>query len=151
VLNLARRLRADGRVKVDIADVAAVQVVGHAAQLTRAVGNLSDNAARHGAGTVTLSLTESQGSAVLAISDDGPGIPPEDSERMFERFTRLDDARAASAGGAGLGLAIARDIVARHGGTLTLDHDHDHHPGARFVVTLPLAPDTTSSDHDLSR
>ncbi len=139
VLGLARRLRAAGRVRVDIAGVAAVQVTGHAAQLTRAVGNLADNAARHATSTVTLTLTQRDQSAVLAVSDDGPGIPPEDQERIFDRFTRLDDARTAATGGAGLGLAIARDIVERHGGTLALDPDH--HPGARFVVTLPLSPD----------
>jgi signal transduction histidine kinase len=139
VLGLARRLRAGGRVSVDIAGVTAVQVAGHAGQLTRAVGNLADNAARHATSTVTLTLAERDHSAVLAVSDDGPGIPPEDQERIFDRFTRLDDARTAGTGGAGLGLAIARDIVERHGGTLVVDPDH--HPGARFVVTLPLSPD----------
>jgi signal transduction histidine kinase len=138
VLGLARRLRAGGRVTVDISGVAAVQVDGHAAQLARAVGNLADNAARHAAGAVTVTLAESDHSAVLAVSDDGPGIPPRDRERVFDRFTRLDDARSAATGGAGLGLAIARDIVERHGGTLVVDPDH--HPGARFVVTLPLRP-----------
>ncbi len=139
VVSLARRLRADGQVAVDITDVTAVQVRGHAAALTRAVGNLADNAARHATDTVTLTLGERDHSAVLAVSDDGPGIPPEDRERVFERFTRLDEARAAHDGGAGLGLAIARDIVERHGGTLAVDPDH--HPGARLVVTLPLAPE----------
>ena len=56
---------------------------------------------------------------------------------MFERFTRLDDARAAGSGGAGLGLAIARDIAERHGGRLRLDGDGS--AGARFVLTLPVA------------
>jgi signal transduction histidine kinase len=138
VLGLARRLRAGGGVTVDIAGVAAVQVVGHAGQLTRAVGNLADNAARHATSTVTLTLAERDHSAVLAVSDDGPWVPPEDRERIFDRFTRLDDARTATTGGAGLGLAIARDIVERHGGTLAVDPDH--RPGARFVVTLPLSP-----------
>ncbi|MGI9022059.1 MAG: peptidoglycan-binding protein [Acidimicrobiales bacterium] len=138
VVGLARRLRADGRVTVDMADVAAVQVPGHAAQLARAVSNLADNAARHAAGTVTFLLVEQDGLAELAVIDDGPGIPPEDRERVFERFTRLDEARGASTGGAGLGLAIARDIVERHGGTVSVDPDH--RPGARLVVTLPLGP-----------
>jgi len=139
VLGLARRLRADRGVAVDIAGVEAVQVIGREAQLARAVGNLADNAARHAARMVTLTLVERDHMAVLSVGDDGPGIPPEDRERMFERFTRLDDARTATTGGAGLGLAITRDIVERHGGTVTVDSDH--HPGARFVVTLPLSPD----------
>jgi len=129
---------------VDIGGVAAVQVPGDAAQLTRAVGNLADNAARHAFNTVTLALSEGDRSAVLAVSDDGPGIPLEDQERVFERFARLDDARTATAGGAGLGLAIARDIAGRHGGTLVVDPDH--RPGARFVLTLPLRADSSPSD-----
>ncbi len=143
VVALARRLRAGGRVRVELASVTARQVIGHAVQLTRVAGNLVDNASRHAAETVTLTLVEAEGSAVLAVSDDGPGIAPEDRERIFDRFTRLDEARAASTGGTGLGLSIARDIVERHGGTLTLDPDH--HPGARFVVTLPISQTAASA------
>jgi signal transduction histidine kinase len=71
------------------------------------------------------------------VTDDGPGIPPEEAERVFERFTRLDPARPAADGGAGLGLSIAREIIARHGGTIAVDTEHD--AGARFVVVLPGA------------
>jgi signal transduction histidine kinase len=136
VLRLARRLVADERVTIDTSGVTAAQVQGDADQLTRALGNLTDNAARHAAGTVTLTLTEIGSTAVLTVTDDGPGIPPAEQERVFDRFTRLDDARHQVTGGTGLGLAIARDIVERHGGTLRVDSDH--HQGARFVVTLPL-------------
>lgn len=80
---------------------------------------------------------EDAGTAVLSVADDGPGIPPEARESVFERFTRLDDARAAD-GGAGLGLAIARDIAERHGGDLVLDADAGA-VGARFVLRLPVA------------
>jgi signal transduction histidine kinase len=100
------------------------------------VANLVDNGARHASGTLTLTLAEQGGAAVLTVADDGPGIPPAERERVFDRFTRLDDARAASTGGTGLGLAIARDIVQRHGGTIVVDPVHG--PGARFVVSLPL-------------
>jgi signal transduction histidine kinase len=73
---------------------------------------------------------------VLTVADDGPGIPAADRDRVFERFTRLDSARSAD-GGAGLGLAIARDIAERHGGGLRLDSQAP--TGARFVFTLPGA------------
>jgi signal transduction histidine kinase len=73
--------------------------------------------------------------ARITVRDDGPGIPPEDRERVFDRFTRLDDARARDAGGTGLGLAIVRELVRRHGGTVTLG---DASPGLRVDVRLPV-------------
>ena len=135
VMEEALRLRAACTVGVDAGGVSAAQVVGDRAQLARAVGNLVDNAARHARGRVTLTLAELGGQAVLAVADDGPGIPAAAAERVFERFTRLDEARSNGRAGAGLGLAIARDIVARHGGTLAVDPGH--HPGARLVMRLP--------------
>ena len=131
-----QRLR-DRGVTVDATAVSAAQVRGDAGQLSRVVANLVDNAARYATDRVTVSLAERDGHAVLAVADDGPGIPAGDRDRIFERFTRLDDARHTTTGGAGLGLAIAREIVERHGGTVVLDAEHA--PGARFVVTLPLA------------
>ena len=83
-------------------------------------------------------LAERDGDAVLIVSDDGPGVPPERRDEIFERFTRLDDARSGGPGRAGLGLAIVHDLVARHGGTITVDGDGTG--GARFVVTLPVSP-----------
>jgi signal transduction histidine kinase len=137
VLRLARRMAADGRVTVDTSGVTGAQVRGDGDQLARAIGNLTENAVRHAAGSVTLTLAEQDGSAVLSVADDGPGIPPAEQVRVFDRFARLDDARHSVTGGTGLGLSIARDIVERHGGTLRIDPDHS--PGARFVVTLPVA------------
>jgi signal transduction histidine kinase len=133
VLGDAGRLRADGRVDVDITAVSAAQVHGDSDQLTRAIRNLIDNAARHARTTVTLTLTELDHTAVLGVADDGPGIPIDQHEWVFERFTRLDDARTTT--GSGLGLAIARDIIERHGGTISIDPDH--HPGTHLVITLP--------------
>lgn len=127
--------RGQGGPTVDTRGVAPVQVRGDEAQLGRAVANLLDNAVRHAGGAVTVTLAEdAHGVAVLTVADDGPGIPAADRDRVFERFTRLDDARSAG-GGAGLGLAIARDIAERHGGDLQLARG----PGARFVLTLPVA------------
>jgi signal transduction histidine kinase len=138
VARQARRLRAAGRVAVDSRGVGAAQVVGDRDQLARAIGNVVDNAARHARTTVTLAVREDGGAAVVSVADDGPGIPPDRRDEVFERFRRLDGARTAPAGGAGLGLAIAREIVVAHGGTIAVDPAHG--PGARLVITLPLAP-----------
>ncbi|MEO7837380.1 MAG: HAMP domain-containing sensor histidine kinase [Acidimicrobiales bacterium] len=136
VLALAPALRAAGRVTVDTNGVAAAQVWGDARQLARAVGNLADNAARHAASRIIFTVTERADVAVLTVDDDGPGVPVEQRERIFERFARLDESRQGPTGGTGLGLAIARDVVVRHGGTLAVDGEYQL--GARFVITLPL-------------
>jgi signal transduction histidine kinase len=134
---LAARARSTGA-DVDVRAVRPVQVLGDATQLERAVANLLDNAVRHARSRVTVSLDGADpGPAELVVRDDGPGIAPEDRERVFERFTRLDDARSTGSGGAGLGLPIARDIAERHGGTLHVEPDGS--AGARLVLRLPVA------------
>jgi signal transduction histidine kinase len=110
-------------------------VRGSRTRLTRVVANLLDNAQRHAAGAVTVTLRAADATAVLEVSDDGPGIPADDRERVFERFVRLDHARDRDQGGTGLGLAIARDIVTAHGGTITAGPAAGG--GARFEVRLP--------------
>lgn len=116
-------------------DVASdVWIFGSRIQLVRALANLVGNARRHAVSSVGLSLTASADEAVITVTDDGPGIPPADRQRVFERFTRLDDARRLDVGGSGLGLAITRDIADRHDGTLTLE---DSTVGARFVLRIP--------------
>jgi signal transduction histidine kinase len=85
---------------------------------------------------VVLELTTDGDGVTLTVADDGPGIPAADRQRVFERFTRLDDARTRETGGSGLGLAIARDIVIAHGGTITFV---DTSVGARVVVRFPAA------------
>jgi signal transduction histidine kinase len=72
----------------------------------------------------------------VTVTDDGPGIAPQDRERVFERFIRLDDGRRRDPGGSGLGLAIARDIAHAHHATLRIE---DSPRGARFVLRLPLS------------
>lgn len=116
-----------------------VPVRGERALLERLLVNLLDNAERHAAGAVTVRLIADDHRAVLEVLDDGPGIPPEDRERVFDRFTRLDHARTRDTGGTGLGLAIARRIATTHHGALHAT-DHPHGTGARLVATLPLAP-----------
>jgi signal transduction histidine kinase len=136
VLHEARRLRERGRVNVDLRQVSAAQTIGDIQQLTRATRNLLDNAERHAATTVTISLAEIDGRVRLTVGDDGEGISIDDRRHLFERFTRLDEARSRDAGGTGLGLAIVRDIMQRHNGTVDID---DGMP-TMFVVDLPRAP-----------
>jgi signal transduction histidine kinase len=131
-------LRRTGERRIDTRDVLPVQVRGDRGQLERLVGNLLDNAVRHARDQVVVTLAPRAGGAELTVADDGPGVPDDERERVFERFTRLDEARTAGAGGAGLGLAIARGIAERHGGGLTLAANA---PGARFVLSLPVLPD----------
>ena len=133
VLREARRLAERGRVRVDLRGVSAAAVEGDPRQLTRAVRNLFDNAERHATTVVTVVLGERDDRVRFTVSDDGDGIPSESRELVFERFSRLDDARSRDAGGTGLGLAIVRDIVERHHGTIHLDDG----PRTRFVVDLP--------------
>ncbi|GIE78031.1 two-component sensor histidine kinase [Actinoplanes philippinensis] len=102
--------------------------------LARVVTNLIDNAVRHKRSTVTVSATAEASHLLIVITDDGPGIPEPDRQRVFQRFTRLDDARARDAGGSGLGLAIVQELVRRHRGSVTLG---DAHPGLRVEVRLP--------------
>jgi len=137
VLTEAEQLRLEGDATIDIRGVSAAQVLGDRDQLARAVHNLTENASRYATSTVTMTLGERDGLAVLTVEDDGPGIAPAERERVFERFTRLDEARGADAGGTGLGLAITRDIVEGHGGQITIDGSVER--GSRFVVTLPVA------------
>jgi signal transduction histidine kinase len=136
----ARRLRTAGAI-VTVVGPDTVRIQGSHGELTRLLRNLGDNAAAHAQTTVTLGLSIQDEQAVLSVADDGPGIPTADRERIFQRFARLDTARARTntGGGAGLGLAICQQIVQRHNGTITVE-DSSH--GARFVVLLPL---TTSA------
>jgi PAS domain S-box-containing protein len=114
------------------------QAVVHASptRLSRILGNLLANAERHAASRIQIVVTADPPDAVLEVIDDGPGIPPADRERVFERLTRLDDARQRDPGGTGLGLPIAREIALSYGGRL---YCADHPTGARLVLRIPLA------------
>jgi signal transduction histidine kinase len=122
-----------------------VRVVGDRARLIRVFTNLVDNAQRHADNTIIVTVRREpggdqrfpEGVAVLEVVDDGPGIDPDKRELVFQRFIRLDAARSKDAGGAGLGLAIARQIAESSGGTLRIE---DSPRGARFVLRLPAAP-----------
>ncbi|MEU4218830.1 HAMP domain-containing sensor histidine kinase [Actinoplanes sp. NPDC026623] len=124
------RLRVDG-------DTHPVRVSGDADALQRVLRNLVDNATRHARDRVTVSLDADDGEALIVVANDGKPIPEADRARIFDRFVRLDDSRSRMAGGAGLGLPIARELVAAHGGTLTADDLAD---GAAIRIRLPLPP-----------
>ncbi|MGQ4353627.1 ATP-binding protein [Streptomyces drozdowiczii] len=114
------------------------EVAGSRGQLARVLGNLLDNALRHAVCSVSVTVDGEAGGVRVAVTDDGAGVPEAERERIFERFVRLDEARARDDGGAGLGLAIARDVAVRHGGSLTVTGPPGG--GARFELRLPAAP-----------
>ncbi|MCD9590020.1 HAMP domain-containing sensor histidine kinase [Streptomyces sp. 8ZJF_21] len=129
---LAQRLGDRVPVRTEVAPVA---VPGSRGQLARVLGNLVDNAQRHAGGGVRVVVRAEGRWAVLEVADDGAGVPEGERERIFERFVRLDDARSRDDGGAGLGLAIARDVAVRHGGTLAVRAAPEG--GALFELRLP--------------
>ncbi|WP_432253214.1 ATP-binding protein [Streptomyces sp. HNM1019] len=116
-------------------EVAPVAVPGSRGQLAQVLGNLLDNAQRHARSGVRVTVREEGRWAVLEVADDGAGVDEAERERIFERFVRLDDARSRDDGGAGLGLAIARNVAVRHGGTLTVRTAPEG--GALFELRLP--------------
>ncbi|WP_445516418.1 ATP-binding protein [Streptomyces sp. NEAU-174] len=116
-------------------ETAPVAVPGSRGQLAQVLGNLIDNAQRHARSGVRVAVRDEGRWAVLEVADDGAGVPEAERERIFERFVRLDDARSRDDGGAGLGLAIARDVAVRHGGTLAVRAAPEG--GALFELRLP--------------
>ena len=135
VLDEVRHLQATTELEIDAAGVSAGAIDGDPDALRRVVRNLFDNAIRHAARRIAVALTEQRGTVQLVVEDDGPGVPPEDRHRVFERFVRLDDARARDHGGSGLGLAIVAELVTAHNGTVTIGDATLG--GARIEVTLP--------------
>ncbi|MGW7271548.1 ATP-binding protein [Streptomyces sp. NPDC054864] len=131
---LSQRTRDRADVRMDLKNV---EVTGSRNQLARVLGNLVNNAQRHARSHVTVATRAEGPWAVLEVSDDGDGVPEGERDRIFERFVRLDDARTRDDGGAGLGLAIARDVAARHGGTLTVKEAPGG--GALFELRVPAA------------
>lgn len=127
---------------VDTSGIEPVRVTGEPGALERLFTNLASNAARHAAGRVGFTSRRDGGGAVVLVTDDGPGIPEEERDRVFERFVRLDEARDRPGGGTGLGLAVARAIARGHGGEVTV---RDGAPGAVLHVWLPAEPDGFSA------
>ena len=121
---LAERVRLDELVAGELravgkelaVELAPVEITGVVPELVRLVRNLLDNADRHAVSQVAVRLVAEGGTAVLTVDDDGPGVPEDQRERVFDRFFRLDSGRARAAGGTGLGLAIVRRVARGHGG-----------------------------------
>jgi signal transduction histidine kinase len=105
--------------------------------LRRAIDNLVTNAVEHG-GSARIALRSENGAPVIAVDDDGPGIPAEQLEEVFKPFVRLEASRSRETGGVGLGLSIARSILLAHGGELTLSNRPEG--GLRAEVRLPAVP-----------
>ena len=126
------------RVPVSVAPSGPLWTIGDRTALRRVLDNLVANAVRHATSTVDLAVARAAPDRlVVTVTDDGPGIPAADRDRVFDRFTRLDDARTRDDGGTGLGLAIVRELVRMHSGTVTLG---DARPGLRVAISLPMAP-----------
>jgi signal transduction histidine kinase len=111
---------------------------GERADLALAVRNLLDNAIRHTprGGTVEVHMSALDGEVIVEVSDTGEGIPQRELPRVFERFYRVDAARARTTGGTGLGLAIVKHVVERHGGSVSVQSEFG--AGSRFRLRLPV-------------
>jgi signal transduction histidine kinase len=145
VAELERGRPTDGAVVAEVRAVP-VRVIGDRGQLARVVRNLVDNARRHARSRVLVTVGRDGDTAVIEVSDDGPGVPAAERARVFERFVRLDDARARSDGGSGLGLAIVAEVVAAHGGSVEVTDAPGG--GALFRVRMPAtaAPEAHPED-----
>jgi len=130
--------RARNGLVVDTSQVRDGRVLGDELALGQVVRNLLDNAARHANSRVDVAVQRVGPRVVLIVDDDGTGVPDDQRERVFERFVRLDEARARDDGGSGLGLAIVREITRAHGGEAAVGRSGLG--GARFTVDLPAAP-----------
>ncbi len=129
-------------INVDTDHVEPVRGYGDRRRIAQVVRNLLDNATHHAATTIRVE-TSAVGDATIRIADDGPGIPPADRERIFDRFVRLDEDRSRRSGGTGLGLAVVRSIIDAHHGTITIGDDGQL-GGTLITVTLP-SPDLSQS------
>ena len=114
---------------------ASARVMGDPVELARLLDNLIDNAVKFG-GKAEVALTREEDILLLQVRDNGPGVPPEAVEKLFEPFFRLENSRSRDTGGAGLGLSIARSIVAAHRGSISLRNRSEG--GLEALVTLPV-------------
>ncbi len=137
------------RIRLDQSRVASVAFVGNAALLEQALANLVSNAVKYApeGTTVHLRSEASEGQVVIAVRDEGPGIPREHLDRLFERFYRVDRARSRDRGGTGLGLSIVKHIAAAHDGKVEVSSEIGE--GSEFRLVLPIQRDGDSTRESL--
>ena len=125
-------------VTIEFRENGPARVLLDSVRIARVIGNLVDNAIHHApqGSVIAVSVRVSGDDALVSIDDEGPGIPPGDLERIFDRFYRGEKSRSRTHGGAGLGLAIARGIVEAHDGTIWAEDRTEG--GARFMFSIPL-------------
>ncbi|MEL6984467.1 MAG: HAMP domain-containing sensor histidine kinase [Actinomycetota bacterium] len=138
----AERVTARTTLSIDASGVQPAEVLGDRLGLARAIRNLLENGARHGTSRVAIAIDDRSNRWVLTVSDDGPGIPPDQRDRIFERFTRLAGDRSRADGGTGLGLSIVAAVAERHSGSVAavdppVRSDGQAGSGARFELSLP--------------
>ncbi|MGE0599287.1 MAG: sensor histidine kinase [Dehalococcoidia bacterium] len=150
VAAIAPRARA-GRISIETELSPVPAIEGDASRLGQVIRNLLENAITHtpNGGRIQVTLTSTERSVSLAIRDTGAGIDPEHLPFIFERFYRADPSRARATGGAGLGLAIVRQLVEVHGGTVSAENIESG--GARFTVQLPIPQAMPASFGSISR
>ncbi|MHA7244433.1 sensor histidine kinase [Paeniglutamicibacter antarcticus] len=138
------------RITISVGGTVEQQVFGDRDLLMTALRNLIDNAIRYSPEdtTVGVGLRQRDGLIQVSVTDQGPGIAPEEQERVFERFYRIDAARSRHTGGTGLGLSIVKHVVANHGGEISLWSRPGH--GSTFTVRLPVIEDAVENDQTIS-
>ena len=109
-------------------------------RLIQVIDNIMNNAIKYSpeGGTVTVRLIETHNHVILSIGDEGMGIPRKDLNKVFDRFYRVDKARARQQGGTGLGLAISREVLKAHGGSIWVESQEEQ--GSTFYISLPYEP-----------
>jgi signal transduction histidine kinase len=135
ILDESADARPDSADDLALSGVSHVTVRGRPVALKRAFANLIGNAVKYGGAARVCVVTPQPGIATITVEDDGPGVPPDQLERVFDPFYRVEESRNRDTGGTGLGLPIARNIFRAHGGDVTLANRPGG--GARATVTLP--------------
>lgn len=130
-------------------ELAGVLIRADKRRIVRVIANLLDNARKYGGGATRIELKRIPDGVQIAVEDNGPGVPPEERELVFDRFSRgAGSNRRAGSEGVGLGLSLVAEHVALHKGRVWVEDRVDGEPGARFVVELPVAWDEPLEPHD---